>query len=153
MKSNYSRWTWARVTVNFLGFALLGLLWHHQVHHAAHKDTSSFQLVQPDLQTLYDQYNRGWFEEKLPILPVTWIDDASDKAPMAVTHGTKTEPDSIEMNRAFLPAQVETELYLFHEMCHVETWVASHKLKDQHGEYFQSCMRRLADEGAFNDLW
>ena len=52
-----------------------------------------------------------------------------------------------QANKAGRVAQM-TEL---HEMCHVAQW--GHGDMDPHGPLFQSCMHRLADENAFDNLW
>lgn len=46
------------------------------------------------------------------------------------------------------PVYLET---LLHEMCHIDTWDA-HEI-NPHGPKWQTCMHRLANQNAFEDVW
>lgn len=99
-------------------------------------------------EKLYHEYNRLYFGGKLPDVPIVW--------------SSKKNPDSrgccvyqpelvIYLNPRFRNWERIWGMTLIHEMVHVEH---RHdvRVKD-HGHKFQNRMKRLVEQGAFQDLW
>ena len=105
------------------------------------------------LQSEYKETNKQYFNNKLPSVKIVFIKNllASDKEPsMASTWcnpqgfncDIEIDPDKNKINRVMM-------MTLYHEECHIFLWVK----KIDHGREFQSCMLRLAEQGAFEDYW
>ena len=105
------------------------------------------------LQSEYKETNKQYFNNKLPPVKIVFIKHllASDKEPsMASTWcnpqglncDIEIDPDKNKINRVMM-------MTLYHETCHIFLWVK----QADHGPKFQSCMLRLAEQGAFEDYW
>ena len=58
------------------------------------------------------------------------------------------------IDRGSNPIEKQAEMTMIHEMCHQENYLLkADEGVDGHSLAFQSCMVRLADAGAFRDLW
>lgn len=114
--------------------------------------------LKPDtvyLSFLYNAYNDVYFNGNLPRnIVVDWDPMLIPQHNMGLTEcpddkvasdGCKItlSPDQQRWSRVWM-------MTLLHEECHVATWG---KEKDAHGKQFHQCMRRLANEGAFDELW
>jgi hypothetical protein len=118
----------------------------------------SYQPNNAELQEEYENYNDWYFSGALPRnVPVSWDDIPMENGlyVMGRTYediaGTKF---SIVIDTKTNITKSTTSLTLEHEMCHVATYdyVKEHG-EDAHGQRFEACMTRLADEGAMQDLW
>ena len=100
-----------------------------------------------DLKTWFNSYNEEYFLGALPQNTIVSYGNIDD---MGITF---RENDvfhiviDLKTNRAGRVAMF-TEL---HEMCHESQWNLHEA--EVHGPKFQSCMHRLADLGAFDNLW
>lgn len=110
-------------------------------------------MLKPDkrLQTLYEKFNKRWFGGQLPPAVVCW-DERVDEDSAGLTHGTELDPGvhqfTIRLHPDLKPFSKYKELILLHECVHVKLypWM-------KHGKRFHSEMKRLAIEGAFDELW
>lgn len=108
------------------------------------------------LSQLYDGYNTEYFFGSLPkTARVEWgemINPDSGKPDMGQTD--RIGPIyHIIISVHYHPSMKEAQITLLHEMCHVQIWQSGLTELDQHGPLWKDCMHRLADEGAFDDLW
>lgn len=101
------------------------------------------------LLAVYQDTNDNFFGSRLP--KDTKIQLTDLPGDMATVEETDAGQFLIRIDRRKNPILKQAEMSLIHEMCHIDTWEdpTSHK----HGEGFQVCMRRLAQQGAFNNLW
>lgn len=104
------------------------------------------------LEHQYDAYNDSYFAGKLPTQVIVALGDSAkhDYGQLADTAigpviliDTRMNPDAGE--------QLITTL---HEMCHLAVGIefSPNGMLLDHGPKFHGCMRRLMDEGAFDDL-
>jgi hypothetical protein len=107
-----------------------------------------------DIQTIltqdYSQYNERWFKNRLPTDTVIQYYSMPD-----FDIGQTNEDDGhyhIFVNSYYNRDKHSAEFTLFHEMCHVEVNLAGEEL-ETHGSKWQGCMLRLANAGAFHDVW
>lgn len=105
-------------------------------------------LADADLQSYYETYRHMYFGKDMPDARVIWADLPSDF--MGRTEKTPDGVFIIRIDRKSNPAPKEALMTELHEMCHVDMWK---KEFDEHGRLWQYDMHRLADEGAFEDLW
>ena len=110
-----------------------------------------------ELQKMFDIYNEAYFNGELPSTPVTWADLPKENGGYVL--GNTSEDISgktftIQIDVKSNVAAITAALTLFHEMCHVATMQAELDAdEDTHGPRFQKCMLRLAQNGAFSNLW
>lgn len=103
-----------------------------------------------DLAALYKQYNQQFFDNGLPIIPVRWA-----KTPRGVA-GYFWMEEADKMSIVIHPLirkwglRRYAKLILLHEMAHVK--LRNRKIQD-HGRIFNNEMKRLANAGAFENLW
>ena len=101
------------------------------------------------LTHLYEADNDSFFDGKLPKNLIVYIGPAGDN--MAVSHNVADSARAwIEVNPKYNNTPRTEELTILHESCHI--YVAGRESKE-HGEMWESCMHRLADQNAFNDIW
>lgn len=101
-----------------------------------------------DLKIWYESYNEDYFLSALP--KDTVLNYGNIWPNMGLTtheNGAYRISIDADSNKAVRVAQMT----LLHEMCHVAQW--GHEDMNPHGPKFQACMHRLADEGAFDQLW
>lgn len=100
------------------------------------------------LVSAYDLFNEQYFNKRLPSSRMVDVR-------FGLAHGNLGETSIcpggyyIEVNRRLNPADKQVYMTLLHEECHIATW--GEIAKD--GPKWQSCMHKLADEGAFDTLW
>jgi hypothetical protein len=101
----------------------------------------------------YQVYNDGYFDGKLPKTLLVYVGSARGNAAITVNIGNFNglfEAEYIEINPAENPIRQEEYISLLHEMCHVSVGLTEF---EEHGPKWHQCMRTLAAEGAFDDLW
>ena len=97
----------------------------------------------------YRHMNDGYFDGDLPAN--VQIEYATDRnRPIGQT--TYATPISIFVNSYYDRSEREALLTEDHEMCHVYVYETGGEAID-HGPRWVGCMHRLADEGAFDQLW
>lgn len=112
------------------------------------------------LKTLYNRYNKKFFEGKLPDIILGYATGAELKKSLkekrskevlcAVTYFDEehtTIPLSIVLNKEAHKYVADKKATVLHEMAHVS------KPRAGHGKVFQEEMKRLAQAGAFSDIW
>ncbi len=116
------------------------------------KDTPKFE--QDDQHTLnqwYFAFNHQYFQDELPndvIITRTLNDDRF----MALTF-ENSEHYHIAINPKYNISTKSERIDLLHEMCHVQMFIENDYQLDDHGSHWQACMHRLANQGAFENLW
>lgn len=112
---------------------------------------------QESLQLAYGNYNRLYFDSKLPVntevhlVKMCTLGDAEgDTLPPAFTG---LDHFVIEINEVQNPKPNEMLMTELHEMVHVYLFVMAKDYDGSHGPAFQRCMLVLAEQGAFFDLW
>jgi predicted SprT family Zn-dependent metalloprotease len=107
--------------------------------------------VQDDLVAWYAGYNQKYFGDELP-KDVVLDFHLHDPDKMGVTiFGTQDGFIHIEFNPEYIKSTKTLRMTLLHEMCHVQLFVEEQP--DDHGPFWQSCMHRLANQKAMEDLW
>jgi len=114
------------------------------------------QMSNRYLRRIYDEYNKKWFEGRLPRLPVQWGDSRTftrreGRSTLAVTDYESGKPIGIRFAprmRRYREHQL-VRFTMLHELVHVEQ-PAHHA---DHGRCFNDRMKELANAGAFIGLW
>jgi hypothetical protein len=109
------------------------------------------------LQSDYAIFNSTWFENKLPGNVEVRYEATPNPNAMGLTdyegYGTGTGHFVIWVDPKYhahnVTAARET---LMHEMCHISTWEQDPP-DNVHGEHWTACMVKLANDGAFKDVW
>lgn len=108
---------------------------------------------------LYDLFNRRYFRERLPKIPVRWVlpQDTEKRSRGAlgctlfrVGDGRLT-PVEIRLHPKLRNSGTVWATTLIHEMVHVQQWRLPRS--QAHGRKFNNRMKQLASLGAFNGLW
>lgn len=106
------------------------------------------------LQAVYRQYNKKWFDSRLPADVAMSFEDmsASDKAGLCTTyHETGSPPiHTLHFDKAFQAYDQLLKFFLIHEMAHVAAYPNE---KAAHDQAFQDEMIKLAFRGALRELW
>jgi hypothetical protein len=104
------------------------------------------------LEHQYDAYNDVYFSGKLPTQVIVVVGDSAARD-MGQLADTSLGP-VILIDYRLNPDGGEQLITMLHEMCHLTamTEFSSTGLLLAHGPKFHACMRRLMDEGAFDDL-
>ena len=115
--------------------------------------TSNLAPATPDpLEVWYNGYNVALFNHELPDKIV--IDhELHDDRFMAVTDTYADGTFRISFNSKFEPSPKQGRETLLHEMCHIRQSVEGESELDIHGQKWQSCMHKVADEKGFEPLW
>ena len=104
--------------------------------------------------TIYARVNARFFGAKLPKVQVHWATDEELKGALGCTvHDPEKGKMWIYLNDRY---KVQTKIWAFtllHEMAHVEQFCLHPKCKNHHGRVWQTIMKRLAKDGAFENLW
>jgi SprT-like family len=139
------------------------VFWMSVIRHQAplqHHDHYQFSSDKEELQFLnkwYSATNDTYFDNKLP--KDTKIELREIPADIAAdfTVGQTTPLGNgqyiVEIDPRFNPSGGEEALTLDHEICHIYLLQQNNDGDSKHGSRFQSCMQRLAAEGAFQNLW
>ncbi len=108
----------------------------------------------PDwLDAWYRGYNVVYFTNELP-QTVMISHNLKDDRFMAVTsYDFNGNFYQIEFNIKYGPSPKQEKMTLLHEQCHLEQLVTGQMEFEDHGKKWQACMHRLANEGAFENLW
>ena len=113
----------------------------------------------PDkLDSWFRAYNRIYFQNELPST-VYITHDLTDDKYMAITDRLSNGSYHISFNVKYgytpIPGgtSVDELRNLLHESCHVQLYVENDNEFNDHGPHWQACMHRLANQGAFEDLW
>lgn len=104
-----------------------------------------------DLTQWYLGYNHTYFQDALPN-DVVLTRDLNDDRFMAITF-YDTGQYHIQINPKYNISTKQERINLLHESCHVLLFIEQDTELDDHGPHWQACMMRLADAGAFKDLW
>ena len=105
------------------------------------------------LKGLYNLYNYMYFRNKLPkgtnLFFVSKIGKSKSiaKSACATTYFYADSPPIILIQRSKAKSMRYVVADLLHEMCHLS------KPRAGHGKVFQQEMKRLANAGAFQDVW
>ncbi len=106
------------------------------------------------LKRLYRQYNKKFFNNNLPNIPVGFASPSDllkaglGKKTCAVTLFDKGKPTAIYIKRYKRKEWPYIKADLLHEMAHVAL-----PFRVNHGPRFQEEMLRLAQAGAFKKIW
>jgi hypothetical protein len=123
---------------------------------------SSHFTVSP--AALYETYNELYFDNKLPkkidILEAD-VPDSTEQLMGLTLHTVGTHYYKMYISPTFNDSEGQEEMTTLHEMCHQEVWeekeangtAAQADPKDSHGVPFQNCMKRLARQDAFWNIW
>lgn len=110
--------------------------------------TLNFQTA--TAQDWYRGYNHAYFSDELPEVVIT--NDLKDDRLMAITDQVGSS-FSIRFNPKFNISMKQRNVNLLHEQCHISLVIEKQFELDDHGIKWQACMHRLANEGAFENLW
>ena len=105
------------------------------------------------LKGLYNIYNRRYFNGKLPedtrlyFVPKIGKSKSAEKSNCAVTYIYAEGPPAILIQKTKFKSMRYVVSDLLHEMSHLS------KPRADHGKVFQGEMKRLADLGAFKEVW
>ena len=108
-----------------------------------------------DLCRLFSRFNKKFFDGKLVgEIRVGWRDPIIKGHAGELIPPIDGKPAIILLNPKLkeINAQKYAMSTLLHEMAHFHLWVQG-KSQKTHGPYFQNEMKRLADIGAFKDVW
>jgi hypothetical protein len=159
---NRKRLIFLLVIFNFVALgSLLSWLHYNQLHapiqHHSHYQFASDSEELQFLNNWYKATNDTYFDSKLPKDTQIQIHDIPPDVHADFTIGQTTPLGNgqyiIEIDPRFNPSGGEEALTLDHEICHVFLLQQNKDGDNKHGVRFQNCMKRLADEGAFSDLW
>lgn len=113
-----------------------------------------------DPKPLFNLYNEIYFNGQLPKdrieIETGEIISSDGSEIMAVTYVTNPLPHhyKIVISPRYNVADVTEELSLLHELCHVQIWDMNFPdYTGGHNYLFQSCMKNLVDENAFEYVW
>ena len=111
----------------------------------------SFSYADSDLEKLYDKLNQKHFAGALSRASVKWKKGLIKDRVIARTERWP-EVYKIEIDDTLRTLELVnyTELSLLHEMAHIKCWPEQ---GTEHGSCWKDEMRRLAREGAFDEIW
>jgi hypothetical protein len=105
------------------------------------------------LKGLYNIYNEKYFSNELPVGTKLFFvrrigkSKSPEKSNCASTYFYADKPPVVLIQRTKVKSMRYVVADLLHEMVHVS------KPRADHGEVFQEEMKRLANAGAFVDVW
>jgi hypothetical protein len=105
------------------------------------------------LKGLYNFYNYKYFNSELPTGTKLFFvykigkSKSPEKSNCASTYFYADEPPTILIQRTKVKSKRYIAADLLHEMSHIA------KPRAEHGKVFQAEMKRLANAGAFQDVW
>lgn len=118
-----------------------------------HRVNNPAPLSDAQLQRWYDGTNEEYFANELPKnVEVKW-GDLTEKGDMGYSVIRADESWLITIDRKTNPTNGQAELTEMHEICHVYLYSKGDAEFNSHGDKFQACMLRLANQGAFKGLW
>jgi len=103
------------------------------------------------LKRWYSKYNRLYFEGKLPDVEIWWEPLSNADGITCPVYEISEGHFSIRLDPGIKGFGAYWRTTLLHEMVHVELF-KSHS-RHQHGKLFQDRMLKLAQDGAFRNLW
>jgi hypothetical protein len=126
------------------------VVWQLRVHKVNYKTKSAHvnPLTEKELQGWYDGPNEKYFLNQLPAAKVKWGDLTAQNM-MGFTIRWDEKNFLIVVDRETNPTYSTAEFTIAHEQCHVATWSEI----TSHGPKWQACMVRLAEQGAFAEIW
>lgn len=118
-----------------------------------------------DLQSCYHRHNKKYFDGKLPAETVVefsaqkpqWMAEGTFIPHLINSwdyrrHGPRPKVPTVRIDPKLMEFQVTAEMYLFHAMVHIRG-VLGDRRYFTHGPVFQHEMLRLAEAGAFRQIW
>jgi hypothetical protein len=102
---------------------------------------------------LYETYNEGYFQNKLP--KNTVIDIAEEKNMASAFCKNDNVTCIIQFNLKYTLAPRTADEAMLHEMCHVKSWgkdLDSLGVQIEHGLTWRACMLQLDMQGAFREI-
>lgn len=113
-------------------------------------------MLKVNLKRLYDDYNRRYFDNKLPkqarIVPSRRMPKRSALGTTEYNPKYGEQAFCVKINYKLEKMLDIAKLTLLHEMCHIKL-LNYEKNSFIHGKQFNQEMRRLANIGAFDGLW
>lgn len=103
------------------------------------------------LTHLYEAYNDSYFDGRLPKNLIVYVDSAEGN--VGLTDRCNGNELCIHLNGYYNNSAPTEELTILHESCHVYVLTAYGEQFDSHGALWQSCMHKLAREGALDSIW
>jgi hypothetical protein len=103
------------------------------------------------LKAWYASNNHQYFQDELPT-DVVITHNLHDDRFQAVTF-YENDYYHIVFNPKYNQSGKVERMNLLHESCHILIAVEKTEEFETHGKRWQACMHRLADQGAFEDLW
>lgn len=115
-------------------------------------------MTDADLVLTYAKYNRKFFGGSLPKMEVRWGRLPRNLWAQAEWYLSTGEAAKITLSRRVAICNNLRDITLLHEMAHIALRnTPSHQEgctdETTHGSEFKAEMRRLAAEGAFDELW
>lgn len=147
MKSNYPPWPLIKFVLTLVTLGFLAAGWWSIAPRrlpSKHRGTAVVVTLE-SLNKEEARINKEYFQGKLPKTTVEWFN--ADDSIGLTTCGE--DSCNIYLNPKYNLAEVQAEMSLFHETCHVATYTEDF----EHGHKWQGCMHRLAMEGAFESSW
>lgn len=110
----------------------------------------------PDLDADYQEVNADYFRNKLPRIPVIWEPKLAEVGPLVakdfILEGlANPDPELILINPRNRGNQAGLRRVLCHEMVHIYLFTIG-DMKTKHGPAFQTELRKLWQEGAFQGI-
>lgn len=105
------------------------------------------------LKSLFNFYNYMYFHNSLPkgtklyFVPKIGKSKSIAKSACATTYFYTDEPPVVIIQRTKTKSMRHVSADLLHELCHIS------KPRAGHGKVFQKEMKRLAEAGAFQNVW
>jgi hypothetical protein len=109
-------------------------------------------LGDPILEHWYAKYNHLYFQDRLAPSPIVIWSKIYKRGEIGVSFW-RIDPPIIMLDPHLKKLQVYALLTLLHEMEHGEQSLKGGKDWPDHGDAFNTGMKRLAQDGAFKDLW
>ena len=114
----------------------------------------------PSVQALYDSYNAAYFSDRLPPIEVVLTTPppiGNEELEGETIHAVGGHWYKIYISPKYNITGDQQAETVLHEMCHVQMWEDSEAsgipYDGGHGKNWQNCMKGLAEEDAFRDIW
>lgn len=147
MKSNYPAWPLIKFVLTVVVLGLLAQGWFRIAHNATpHPYKANRHAVTvKSLSQRYADIDHEYFNDKLLNTSVEMFHNESLIGQTICDDSSCT----ILVNPQYNLTEVQADMTLFHETCHVATYKADF----EHGRPWQACMYKLALQGAFEKSW
>lgn len=127
------------------------------LQHTTHNQFSSESEEQAFVNKWYAATNETYFDNKLPKDTKIEIHEIPPDVHADFTIAQTTPLGNgqyiIELDPRFNNSGDSEGLSIDHEVCHIFLLQQNGNGDSNHGVRFQNCMKRLADEDAFHELW